>query len=158
MNEDDLEDDTPDWPPIARPEMWVRKEIDEFKETIMKVAGDSVFKVGHGEILTVRVPTHEDGTCLFWEFATDDYDIGFGVYFEWTKPETNQVSVHVSESEDEDEDYYEYESKQDLESGGDEGTGQSDYDKPATPPISVIVPVSDFTIFFFFSPSFKRNL
>ncbi|PIO71139.1 Emp24/gp25L/p24 family protein [Teladorsagia circumcincta] len=51
----------------------------------------------------VRVPTHEDGTCLFWEFATDYYDIGFGVYFEWTIADSNQVSIHVSESDDEDE-------------------------------------------------------
>lgn len=51
----------------------------------------------------VRVPTHEDGTCLFWEFATDNYDIGFGVYFEWTKDSSNVVSVHISESEDEEE-------------------------------------------------------
>lgn len=33
----------------------------------------------------------EEGTCLFWEFATDHYDIGFGVYFEWTTAQTNQV-------------------------------------------------------------------
>ncbi len=51
----------------------------------------------------VRVPTHEDGTCLFWEFATDSYDLGFGVYFEWTIAPSNQVSVHVSESSDEEE-------------------------------------------------------
>ena len=51
----------------------------------------------------VRVPTHEDGTCLFWEFATDYYDIGFGVYFEWTQSATNTISVHVSESSDEED-------------------------------------------------------
>ena len=54
-------------------------------------------------IFQVRVPTHEDGACLFWEFATDSYDIGFGLYFEWTKSPTSQVSVHISESEEEDD-------------------------------------------------------
>jgi len=49
------------------------------------------------------VPTHVDGTCLFWEFATDYYDIGFGVYFEWTVAPNSTVSVHVSESSDEEE-------------------------------------------------------
>ena len=49
----------------------------------------------------MRVPTHENGTCLFWEFATDYYDLGFGVYFEWTVSPSSQVSVHVSESSDE---------------------------------------------------------
>jgi hypothetical protein len=53
--------------------------------------------------LQVRVPTHEEGTCLFWEFATDSYDIGFGVYFEWTIAESNQVSVHIESSDDEGE-------------------------------------------------------
>jgi hypothetical protein len=61
----------------------------------------------------VRVPTHEDGTCLFWEFATDSYDIGFGVFFEWTKPESSQVSVHISESEEEDEEEEEEEEEVD---------------------------------------------
>ena len=51
----------------------------------------------------MRVPTHEDGSCLFWEFATDYYDIGFGVYFEWTIAPSNTVSVHVSESSDEED-------------------------------------------------------
>ncbi len=52
----------------------------------------------------LRVPTHEKGSSLYWEFATDNYDIGFGVYFEWTKPTTSAVTLHVSESEDDDED------------------------------------------------------
>lgn len=54
----------------------------------------------------VRVPTHEGGSCLFWEFATDNYDIGFGIYFEWEKPSTKEVSVHISETEDEDSDEF----------------------------------------------------
>lgn len=60
--------------------------------------------VGRGEVVTVRVPTHEEGSYLFWEFATDYYDIGFGVFFEWTDAASASVSVHVSESSDEDED------------------------------------------------------
>ena len=123
--------------------MWTRKGVEEFKETIRREAGDAIIKVGHGETVTVRVPTHEDGTCLFWEFATDGYDIGFGVYFEWSKPDTNQVSVHISESED-DEDEDEYESKADLESGAN-GETVSAY-KPSTTPISVIVPVSHLSL------------
>ncbi|KAK4306360.1 hypothetical protein Pmani_021818 [Petrolisthes manimaculis] len=88
---------------VAPASMWTRRDIQDFKESIKREGGDSVIKVGHGETVTVRVPTHEDGTCLFWEFATDSYDIGFGVYFEWTKDSSNVVSVHISESEDEEE-------------------------------------------------------
>uniref|UniRef100_A0A8D0BB25 Golgi resident protein GCP60 n=1 Tax=Salvator merianae TaxID=96440 RepID=A0A8D0BB25_SALMN len=91
-------------PVIAAPSMWTRPQIADFKEKIRQDS-DSVITVGRGEVVTVRVPTHEEGSYLFWEFATDNYDIGFGVYFEWTDSPNTAVSVHVSESsEDEDED------------------------------------------------------
>lgn len=83
--------------------MWTRPQIKDFKEKIRQDA-DSVITVGRGEVVTVRVPTHEEGSYLFWEFATDYYDIGFGVFFEWTDATSSSVSVHVSESSDEDED------------------------------------------------------
>lgn len=40
---------------------------------------------------------------MYWEFATDSYDIGFGVYFEWGKPISNEVQVQVCDSEDDEE-------------------------------------------------------
>jgi hypothetical protein len=83
--------------------MWTRPQIKDFKEKIRQDV-DSVITVGRGEVVTVRVPTHEEGSYLFWEFATDHYDIGFGVFFEWTDAANASVSVHVSESSDEDED------------------------------------------------------
>ncbi|XP_067224457.1 Golgi resident protein GCP60 [Chanodichthys erythropterus] len=69
-------------PAIIAPSMWTRPQIKEFKEKVLHDE-DSVITVGRGEVLTVRVPTHQDGSHLFWEFATDHYDIGFGLYFEW---------------------------------------------------------------------------
>lgn len=63
----------------------------------------------------MRVPTHQDGSCLFWEFATDSYDIGFGVYFEWTISHSNAVSIHVSDSSDPDDDE---EDEDDLDDAG----------------------------------------
>ena len=146
--EEEEEQDETDWPPIAPAKMWTSEGVDEFKETIRREAGDAVIKVGHGETVTVRVPTHEDGSCLFWEFATDGYDIGFGVYFEWSKPDTNQVSVHISESEDEDDDDDDYDdSREDLESGAVNTAARTEYHSKSTPPISVIVPVSIFLDF-----------
>ncbi|GAB6024954.1 Golgi resident protein GCP60 [Chamberlinius hualienensis] len=120
--------------------MWTRKDVVEFKTSIVKEGGDSVIKVGHGETVTVRVPTHEDGTCLYWEFATDNYDIGFGVYFEWTKSPGTQVSVHISESEDEDDDEVEEVSvnaKVDVE----KGVAADKTDAADRPPLTVIIPV-----------------
>uniref|UniRef100_A0A8C6KTJ6 Golgi resident protein GCP60 n=1 Tax=Nothobranchius furzeri TaxID=105023 RepID=A0A8C6KTJ6_NOTFU len=89
-------------PVIAAPSMWTRPQIKDFKEKIRQDP-DSVITVGRGEVVTVRVPTHEEGSYLFWEFATDYYDIGFGVFFEWTDTASASVSVHVSESSEEDE-------------------------------------------------------
>ncbi|PNF42012.1 Protein TMED8 [Cryptotermes secundus] len=124
--------------------MWTRKDIKEFKESIRKEGGDAIIKVGHGETVTVRVPTHEDGTCLFWEFATDSYDIGFGVYFEWTKSASSQVSVHISESEDEDDEDDDDDDDElpgeDVERGSGL-TGTKVTDMSNRPALSIIVPV-----------------
>lgn len=49
------------------------------------------------------MPTHENGMSIFFEFATDSYDLGFGMYFEWTLTPPNQVTVQISESSDEEE-------------------------------------------------------
>ncbi|XP_051511652.1 Golgi resident protein GCP60-like [Myxocyprinus asiaticus] len=115
-------------PVIAAPSMWTRPQIKDFKEKIRQDV-DSVITVGRGEVVTVRVPTHEEGSYLFWEFATDYYDIGFGVFFEWTDSTNASVSVHVSESSDEDE----------------EGEAQSEDEKAkkeaGKPQVDEIVPV-----------------
>ncbi|TRY96405.1 hypothetical protein DNTS_033276 [Danionella cerebrum] len=117
-------------PVIAAPSMWTRPQIKDFKEKISQDV-DSVITVGRGEVVTVRVPTHDEGSYLFWEFATDYYDVGFGVFFEWTDSTNASVSVHVSESSDEDED--------------EEGEGQSEEEKAkkeaGKPQVDEIVPV-----------------
>ena len=66
---------------IAPPQMWTKKIIKSFKESIAKDSGDGIIKIGHGEVLTVSVPTHRNGSSIVWEFATDSYDIGFGKFF-----------------------------------------------------------------------------
>ncbi len=89
-------------PPISAASMLTRKDIKEFKESVRK-DNDAIIKVGSGETVTVRVPTHEDGRLIFWEFSTDFYDLGFGLYFEWTLSPSNDVTVHVSDSSDEED-------------------------------------------------------
>lgn len=51
----------------------------------------------------MRVPTHDDGRLIFWEFSTDFYDLGFGLYFEWTLSPSSNVTVHVSDSSEEED-------------------------------------------------------
>ncbi|KAL5008241.1 hypothetical protein ScPMuIL_013822 [Solemya velum] len=130
-NEQALRDE--ELPLIAAASMWTRKDTKEFKDSLHKDK-DSVIKIGSGETVTVRVPTHEDGNCLFWEFSTDYYDLGFGVYFEWTIAPNNTVSVHVSESSDEEEGGEEEEEnvKSDIEKGS---------KKEDRPPTDEIIPV-----------------
>lgn len=92
----------------------------------------------------MRVPTHEEGNSLFWEFSTDYYDIGFGVYFEWTVAESNQVTIHISESDDED---YEEEVPEGTPAAGAapgdvEGGGPVQRKRdPNKPPMDEIIPV-----------------
>lgn len=61
---------------VVAASMWTRSDIDAFKQLVSQAEGDGVVRVGHGETVTVRVPTHHGGSRLFWEFATDHYDIG----------------------------------------------------------------------------------
>lgn len=101
----DEESDVPaDSSGIEAAKMWTRQDIDAFKESIRKEGTEGMIRVNHGEVVTIKVPTHADGSRIFWEFCTDSYDIGFGVFFEWSESPGNQVSVHVSDSEEEDED------------------------------------------------------
>ncbi|XP_062863682.1 Golgi resident protein GCP60 [Trichomycterus rosablanca] len=83
--------------PILAPSMWTRPQIKEFKEK-MKQDAESVLSVGRGEVLTVRIPTNKDGSFFFWEFATDHYDIAFGLYFEWSNAENISKLADTEES------------------------------------------------------------
>jgi acyl-CoA-binding protein len=129
------DDDEIELPPISAASMLTRKDIKEFKESIRRDK-DAIIKVGSGETVTVRVPTHEEGRLIFWEFSTDYYDIGFGLYFEWTISPSNNVTVHVSDSsEDEEDEESEQTAKgNDIEKGGDSATENK-------PPCDEIIPI-----------------
>jgi len=144
----DEEDDVP------APTMWTKKEIQDFKSAIKSEGGDSVLSIGHGETVTVRVPTHADGSALFWEFATDNYDVAFGLFFEWVDHDNEtEISVHISDSEDEDleddddedavTDQYNGGGELDPEHGGSSATLLANRASGADrgPPTSVVVPI-----------------
>jgi len=85
---------------IAQASLWTRPKLNEFIQHVKRDAS-SIIVVGRGETVTVRVPTHEHGSCLFWEFASEAYDIGFGVFFEWSADGNTDVRVSLDNSEDE---------------------------------------------------------
>ncbi len=130
------EEEEVELPPISAATMITKKEIKEFKDLVRK-DNDAIIKIGSGETVTVRVPTHEDGRFLYWEFATDYYDIGFGLYFEWTISPSNNVTVQVSDSSED----------EDLEEGvaGDEAKAVTDIEKGKAnaikPPCDEIIPI-----------------
>lgn len=65
------------FPSIASASMWTRGGTSQFKRTVKNAAGGGgILQISHGETVTIRVPTHVQGRCLFWEFATDNFDIG----------------------------------------------------------------------------------
>ncbi|XP_064514917.1 protein TMED8 isoform X1 [Pseudopipra pipra] len=112
-------------PPLAAPTMWTTEKMKEFKAKMGKEKNGRMV-VKRGEVVTVRVPTHPDGKCICWEFATDDYDIGFGVYFDWTTVTNTAITVQVSESSDE-EDEEEDEEIEGLSPAGDVERGSKSY-------------------------------
>ncbi|XP_067152966.1 protein TMED8 [Apteryx mantelli] len=112
-------------PPLAPPTTWTTEKMKEFKAKMGKEKNGRMV-VKRGEVVTVRVPTHPDGKRVCWEFATDDYDIGFGVYFDWTTVTSTAITVQVSESSDE-EDEEEEEEIEGLAPVGDVERGSKSY-------------------------------
>lgn len=125
---------------VRLPFLASKKDINDFKETIRKEEGEAIIKIGHGETVTVRVPTHMDGKSLYWEFATDSYDVGFGLFFEWVEPEDTQVTVHISDSEEDEEEYVTDEDSPDQENGDAESGGRGLL-VDSGPPTSCIIPI-----------------
>ncbi|KAK3563604.1 hypothetical protein QTP86_031840, partial [Hemibagrus guttatus] len=92
-------------PPLQPANTWTSVALKELKAKLRQEK-DSVVTVYRGDIMTVHVPTIPEAKRVCWEFATDGYDLGFGVYFDWTPVTTRDITVHISESsDDEDEDY-----------------------------------------------------
>ncbi|XP_006263834.2 protein TMED8 isoform X3 [Alligator mississippiensis] len=112
-------------PPLAPASTWTTCKMKEFKTKMGKEKNGRMV-VRRGEVVTVRVPTHPDGKRVCWEFATDDYDIGFGVYFDWTPVTSTAITVQVSESSDE-EDEDEEEEIEGLTPVGDVERGSKSY-------------------------------
>ncbi|KAM9432125.1 protein TMED8 [Salvelinus alpinus] len=89
-------------PPLKPPSTWTSMAMKELKAKL-RLEKDSVVAVYRGDIMTVHVPTVPEGKRVCWEFATDSYDIGFGIYFDWTPVTSRAITVHISESSDDED-------------------------------------------------------
>ncbi|NP_001297889.1 protein TMED8 [Esox lucius] len=89
-------------PLLKPPSTWTSLAVKELKAKL-RLEKDSVVTVYRGDIMTVHVPTVPEGKRVCWEFATDNYDIGFGIYFDWTPVTCRAITVHISESSDDED-------------------------------------------------------
>ncbi|CAN9502180.1 unnamed protein product [Ophioblennius macclurei] len=106
-------------PPLSPPTTWTSAELKELKAKL-RADKDSMVTVYRGDIMTVHVPTVPEAKKVCWEFATDGYDIGFGIYFDWTPVTSRSITVHISESSDDEDEEEELEgpvSNGDVEKG-----------------------------------------
>lgn len=95
-------------PPLKPPTTWTSAALKELKAKL-RTEDDSVVTVYRGDIMTVHVPTVPEAKKVCWEFATDGYDIGFGIYFDWSPVTSRSITVHISESSDDEEEEEELE-------------------------------------------------
>uniref|UniRef100_A0A3P9HDJ2 GOLD domain-containing protein n=1 Tax=Oryzias latipes TaxID=8090 RepID=A0A3P9HDJ2_ORYLA len=106
-------------PPLQPAHTWTSAAVKELKAKL-RPEKDSVVTVYRGDIMTVNVPTVPEAKKVCWEFATDGYDIGFGIYFDWSPVTNRSITVHISESSDDEDEEEELEgpvSNGDVEKG-----------------------------------------
>ncbi|XP_028828045.1 protein TMED8 isoform X3 [Denticeps clupeoides] len=100
----------PALPPLKPPATWTSVNLKELKSKLRQEK-DTVVTVYRGDIMTVHVPTVPEAKRVCWEFATDGYDIGFGIYFDWSPVTSRAITVHISESSDDEDEEDELEGK-----------------------------------------------
>ncbi|KAM9777608.1 protein TMED8 [Neosynchiropus ocellatus] len=114
-------------PPLKPATTWTSAAMKELKARL-RVEKDAVVTVYRGDIMTVHVPTVPEAKKVCWEFSTDGYDIGFGVYFDCSPVTSRSITVHVSESSDDEDEEDELEvpaSNGDVEKGSKTSSGGS---------------------------------
>ncbi|KAL2095501.1 hypothetical protein ACEWY4_010220 [Coilia grayii] len=98
-------------PLVKPPSTWTSGSLKELKKNLQQDKSAMV-KVHRGNIMTVHVPTVAEYRRVCWEFATDSYDIGFGIYFDWSPITSHAITVHISESSDDEDEEEEQEGRQ----------------------------------------------
>ena len=95
--------------------VWTTNDVEAFKH-LYRGSAEHILKISSLSTASVKVPTIEGSQAITWQFATDSYDIAFGVFFEWNVNPSNEVLVQLNESSDEED--YDEENGGDVEKGG----------------------------------------
>lgn len=97
--------------PIEPATIWTKRGSNEFKESLVDDKQGGMYVVKQGTLVTIQVPTYPDGKFIYWEFATEDYDIGFGLDFVHESYLMEPLAIQIFEEIDEDEDCEEFEER-----------------------------------------------
>lgn len=96
-------DQCPSYEPFEPATIWTKRGVSEFKDSLIDDKHAGVYEVKQGTLLTIQVPTYPDGKYIYWEFITEDYDIGFGLDFVYEAHLEKPLSLKIFEEADEDE-------------------------------------------------------
>lgn len=94
---------SPPFEPLEPATIWTKKGVSEFKNSLVDDKHSGFYEVKQGTLLTIQVPTYPDGKYIYWEFITEDYDIGFGLDFIYEAILEKPLSLRIYEEADEDE-------------------------------------------------------
>lgn len=131
---------------IESANMWTKKGVEEFRvecqvsHLTVSLPSDDKYKgmliVKSSSVMIIRVPTCSNGRYLYWEFASEDYDVGFGVLFEMTSIMQDELELEIYEDSDSDSevDEHEHVASGDQEAGfdSDNNCGSSKYNRLVT--------------------------
>lgn len=93
-----------EWP-LEKAIIWTKKAVNEFKDSLIGDKHGGTYVVKGATSLNIQVPTDPTGKHIYFEFATEDYDIGFGMDFLYdTSNSTEPLAMKIYEETDEDED------------------------------------------------------
>lgn len=90
--------------PLEPASIWTKKGVNEFKDSLIDDKHGGAYIVKQGTLLTIQVPTYPEGKYIYFEFATEDYDIGFGMDFLYDSNLRTPLALKIYEETDEDED------------------------------------------------------
>lgn len=93
-----------EWP-LEKAIIWTKKGVNELRDSLIGDKHGGAYVVKGGTLLNIQVPTDLSGKYIYFEFATEDYDIGFGMDFLYdTSSSTEPLAMKIYEETDEDDD------------------------------------------------------
>jgi len=90
--------------PLEQATLWSKKGVNEFKYSLADDKHGGTYVINQGTTLVIQVPTYPDGRYIHWEFATEDYDIGFGLDFVFEEHLVKPLALRIFEETDEEDD------------------------------------------------------